>query len=56
VVERVERLEERMMRFEQDLRGLHGPSAQTLDTEGTATPATGEDTIQEEHNNAPEGT
>ena len=46
LAERVERLEARMTKFEQDLRSLPEPPTETQGTDATATPAAGEEAAQ----------
>ena len=48
LVDRVQRLEERMTQFEQDLRTMHVPIAEPQDTDVTAIPAPSEDPIKKE--------
>ena len=48
LVDRVQRLEERMTQFEQDLRTMNVPAAETQDTDVTATPALSEEPIKAE--------
>jgi hypothetical protein len=56
LVERVERLEERMTQFEQSLRSFPTPSVETQGTDATAMPDTGDDAAHEDGNeSAPEG-